>query len=290
MSRITDGILGKGTAYAGSSPALDLAFGGQQGYMARIGLKGQDGKHYEEWINNHAYIKQNVIPVVLRYPLFFEFMPEKDKWIATYKALIEDHPLTIDGLQSGLTVETDEHAIGGGGEFQEEITDVKRTRSNLSFTFKEKAGKSIQKFLDFVIRYGYKDPDAKKPLVTRYMDVNDAKVGGMYTPDFYTGSVLFIEPDITQQVAVDAWLCSNMFFKGNGERTGKRDIKTAPEAPELTIESSSITMNNEAVMELAQSVLSSLTVTKQVPDVDQTLPTTQIDEAVKAQSAGYDRK
>ncbi|MCI4435731.1 MAG: hypothetical protein JHC33_02825 [Ignisphaera sp.] len=287
-SRITDAILAKGTAYGFGSAALNLEHGGQNGYMARIGMIDTDGKNYAEWISNAAYVRQNVIPVVLSYPKFLDFMPNSDKLIAAYKALIELHPLTIEGFTSGLTVETDSHPIGGAGEEQEEITDVKRAKTSLTITVKEKRGKAVQKFLDILIRYGYKDPDVKKPLVVKYFNGSalDA-VGGMYTPDYYTGTALFIEPDITQRVVVDAWLCTNMFFKNNGDRTGKRDIHSANEVPEYSIESSCITMNNESVFTLADSILATLTVLNKIPDTGIVVPSATIDSSLPAANVGF---
>lgn len=284
--RITDAILNKDKAYAGHSPALDLSYGGQQGIMSKIGRVGPDGKNYDEWISNQAYVKRNVIPIVLRYPKFFDYMPEKEKWIAAYKALIELHPLSIDGLSSGLTVETDEHPIGGAGEMQEEPTDVKRAKSTLTFVWKEKAGKAIQKFLDKFIRYGIMDPDVKRPLVADLIG-DISSIEGMYTADFYTGTVIYIEPDITQKVVIDAWLCTNMFWKSNGDRTGKRDIKSAGEAPELSIESSCITMNNEAVLTLADRILSSLTSLSKLPDIGIVVPSAEIDASIAAAKTGF---
>jgi hypothetical protein len=283
---VADAILQKGSVYAGHGPAANLIYGGQNGPMAKIGMKGPDGKNYDEWISNQAYVRRNIIPIVLRYPKFFDFMPDKDKWIATYKALIELHALTIDGLSSGLSVETDEHPVGGAGEMQEEITNVTRARSTLTFTYKEKSGKAIQKFLDYLIRYGYMDPDAKRPLVSQYI-TKVADISNMYTADYYTGTVIFIEPDITQKLVVDAWLCTNMFFKGNGDRTGKRDVHSAGEVPEYSIESSCITMNNEAVFTLADSILSSLTVLTTLPDTGIVVPSSGVDSALAATKTGF---
>ena len=289
MKRIKDAILAKDSAYAGHNPAMNLYNGGQNGYMSQVGIIGKDGKHYDAWISNQAYVKRNIIPVVLAYPKFFDFLADKDKFIESYKALIELHPLTIDGLSSGLTVETDEHAIGGAGEMQEEITNVTRARSTLSFTFKEKAGKSIQKFLDFIIRYGYMDPDTKKPSVAELISSMD-KVGGSYTPDYYTGTVIFIEPDALYKEVVDAWLCTNMFFKSNGDRTGKRDIHSAGEAPELTIESSAITMNNEATLNLATEILSKLTIIGKDPHIDMfTVSGDGVEAPVAKATTGYNQ-
>jgi len=286
MARISESVLQKDSVYAGHSPALNLKYGGQNGYMSKIGRVGADGKTYEEWISNQSYVQRNIIPIVIRAPKFFNFMPEPKKWIDTYKALIELHPTSITGLQSGLTVAVDEHAVGGAGEMQEEITNVTRAKSAISMTYKEKAGKAITKFLDTLIRFGMMDPDTKKPLVANLI-ANISDVGGMYTPDFYSGTVLFIEPDVTQKVVVDAWLTTNMFPKTNGERTGKRDIHSAGESPELTIDWGGITMNNDAVLTMADTILAGLTVLNTSPDVDRVPGNDTIVSNVSTSKVGY---
>lgn len=288
MARVANAVLASGSGHAQTGQVMDLIYGGQQGYMPRIGQVGTDGKSYDEWISNSAYIKKNVIAVVIDYPKFMDSMPDSQKWIDTYKALIEEHA-TIDGLSSGITVETDEHAIGGGGEFQEEPTDVKRARSSISYGFKEKANKSIQMFIDYCIRYGIMDPDTKKPLVMKYI-TDISTIGGMYTPDYYSGTVLYIEPDTTHKVVVDAWLSTNQFFKSNGERSGRRDLKTAGETLDLSIEVSSITLNNANVKAFAQKILATLTVLDKIPDTDLILPVAEINSNVTASAAGYNRK
>ena len=287
MARITDAIIGKGTAYAGKDvPAPDLKYGGMNGHFARIGRVGADGKTYDEWISNQANVQRNIIPVVIRAPKFFNYMPEPEKWIESYKALMELHASAITGLTSGLTVDVDTHAVGGAGEEQEEVTNVKRAKSVVSTTFKEKANKAITKYLDTYIRYGIMDPDTKKPLVADLIDSID-KIGGMYTADFYTGTVLYIEPDVTQKYVVDSWLCTNLFPKSNGERTGKRDIHNAGEVPELTIEWGGITMNNNVVSDLAEKILKDLTVLTTIPDNDMVAPASEISPDVAGSAVGF---
>ena len=288
MGIISDAVVSKDNLYAGSSAALNLAHGGQNGVHNKIGTI-IDGKNYDEWMSNQAYVSRNIIPIVLRYPKFFDLLPDSKKWIEAYKALIELHPLTIEGLTSGLTVETDEHAVGGSGEMQEEITDVKRARSTVSFTYKEKAGKTIQKLLDYIIRYGYMDPDVKRPLVVNLLSDDDfkTKVGDMYTADFYTGTVLFIEPDITHKYVVDAWLTTNMFFKSNGDRTGKRDINSAGAGIDLSIESSGITLNNKAVTVLAETILGKITTLGEIPDESMVVPQVDVDATLKGIDNGF---
>ena len=280
MSRIKESIIQRQNSYAGHSPVLDLAYGGQNGHSAAIGKVGADGKNYDEWISNQAYVKQNIIPIVLSYPKAFDFMPNPQSWIDTYNALMTLHPLTISGFTSGLTVDFDEHAIGSAGEMQEELTKVSRARTTINKTYKEKAGKSIQKFIDMVIRYLYSDPDVDKPLVSNL--VPNENFGGLYTPDYYTGTHIYIEPDITQSFVVDAWLCTNVMFKGNGDRTGKRDTHSARETLDLSIDFTSITMNNEAVLQLADSLLANLSVLNAMPDMSMVVPQSTIDAKLGA--------
>lgn len=284
-----DSIINAGTMYAGNSPAMNLAYGGQDGFLPKIGLIAKDGKYYGEWISNQAYIKRNIIPILLQAPRFFDFLPDSQRWVGMWKSVMEDQPLTIDGLTSGLTVETDEHPIGGAGEVQEEITNVTRAKSSITQTYVERAGKSFTKLFDFIIRYSMMDPDTKTPLITRYFkSIGD--IGNMYTPDFYTTTMLYIEPDITHKVVLDAWLCTNMFPKSNGERTGKRDLRSAGEKVEHSIEFSAITMNNEAVLRLGNMMLRNLTVLNKIPDLDMVLPIVDAEPRVQAVgNNGYNR-
>lgn len=288
MARLTDAVLAKNRAYATTGPAIDLRYGGQGGYLPRYGSVAGDGKIYEEWVSNHLYVRQNIIPVLLRYPKFFDYMPDKQYYISAFKSIMEEHPISIEGLNTGITVETDEEAVGTSGEQMEVPTGTKRNRSQISITVPDKAGKVIQKFYDIYIRYGIADPDTQKPLVSQF--INTEKDIGIYTPDLYTAMMLYIEPDITHQVVNDAWMCFNMFPKGNGDRTGTRDIKSTGEMNRLSIEFTSITLNNIAVIQFAQRVMSQLMILRSIPDTDILPPINNIDPSVEAISTGFGRK
>ena len=282
MATITDSVLNQKTLYAGSSPTPNLKYGGQSGYLPRIGMVGPDGKNYDEWISNQAYVSRNIIPVVIRAPKFFSLLPEPARWLEVYKALLEVHALSIVGLTSEIELTTDEHAIGGGGEFQEEVTDSKRTRSAISYTFKEKTNKAIVKFLDYYIRYGIMDPDVKKPLISTSVDTSSIP-----SAELSTGTILFIETDISQRVVVDAWLCSNFFPRRTGERTGQRNLTSAGETKDLSIDFASITMNNEAVLNMATNILNGLTILNNIPDINNVVPSSEITPEVAASAVGF---
>lgn len=264
MSKILDAM--DSTNYGGSikgAKLLDLTQGGVNGNIPVIGKIGKDGKNYEAWVSNHAYISQDIIAVVMKTPLFFDFLPNPEKWKKTWKALFEVHPISITGLNSGLTVETEEEEIGGTGEFQEAVRDVKKARTNITIEVKEKMHKAIQKYLDYIIRYGIKDYITKKPLVSDFItDIN--KIAGGYTPDYYTGTVLFIEPDITRKAVVDAWFSTQIFFKANGDRTGKRQLASGGEGLTLSLSVASITLSTDKVFDLAEKMLPTLTTIKTI--------------------------
>jgi len=264
MSKILDAM--DNTNYGGAirgAGLLDLTQGGVNGNIPVIGKIGKDGKNYEAWVSNHAYVSQDVIAVVMKTPLFFDFLPNPEKWKKTWKALFEVHPISITGLNSGLTVETEEEELGGTGEFQETIRDVKKARTTLTIEVKEKMNKSIQKFIDYIIRYGQKDYITKKPLVSDFISDINAIAGG-YTPDYYTGTVLFIEPDITRKAVVDAWFSTQIFFKGNGDRTGKRQLASGGEGLTLSLSLASITLSTDKVFDLAEKLLPTLTTIKTI--------------------------
>ena len=241
---------------------LDIEHGGQHGWSPRLGKIDTDGIKYENWISNQAHVRRNVVAIVLKTPRFFEYMPDKEKLQKMMKALIELHAESIEGLTSGLTVEFGEHAVGGGGEQQEEFIDVKRARSTITTTFTEKAGRPIQKFLDLYIRYGIMDPDTKTPLVATL----DGFESDVYTNDYAGATVLFFEPDVTNTNIVSAWLSSNFMPKSNGEKIGGKDKTAAGEIIKHSIGWTSITTDNKEVEVLAKTFLDRLNNVAVIPN------------------------
>lgn len=276
-----DSILKPDTLYSQHSSTYNVVYGAQGGYLGRVGMVANDGKSYAEWIANQPYVKRNIIPILIQAPRFFDFMPDPQGMISAYKSMMEVQPLTIEGLNSEITVEFVDTPVGNAQEIQEEPAKVNRAKSDITYTYKEKAGRAIQKFWDTYIRWGIMDPDTNVPLITTlFKSIDD--FNGLYTPDFYSGTMLYIEPDITHRVVVDAWLCSNMIPKGAGNRTGKMDRRSPGESLDHSIEFTSITMNTEAVLRFADIVLQNITVINKIPDLDMILPVSDIDPKVQA--------
>jgi len=290
---LLDAVLNKDKTYnpnegGKTAPVMNLSYGGL-GYLPKIGRIGPDGKNYEEWVSNDAHVSRNVIPILLTYPKFFNYMPNKDLLIKTYKAIMEEHALTITGFNSGLELETGDNILGPNLT-SKVVTKVNIAETALNMTFRERTNKTFTKFFDMFIRYGIMDPHSLKPLVSKYI-TNFEEVERAYLSDMYSCTMLFIEPDITQKAVVDAWLVFNMFPLKTGDRTGKRDISAAGETVELSIDFNSPTLNTPAVLTLASAVLDSLTVLNKIPDLEMILPVSGVDSTLSSlEDTGFNRK
>lgn len=252
MSRITDAILANKAFGNGSTqPMLDITYGGQQGWAPNL----------TEWVSNQAYVRRNLICVLLEAPRFFSVMPDPQKWVSSLKSLMELHCKSIEGFNAGLTVETDEHPVGGAGEFQQEVTDVKRARTEPSLTFVEKYGMPIQTFLHNWITYGLMDPDTKYAMVGTLSNQRPDDL----LADWYSMSCLFLEPDPQHRKVVKSWVTTNMFPKETGEIIGKRDLTTASEVLNLTVPFTGISQFSMGTNLFAQQILNTINMNNSNP-------------------------
>ena len=210
--------------------------------------------NHAEFINNQAYIRRNLVPIALEAPRFFQLMPNPDVWVACYKALIEKHCRMIDGYQAGLKASFDDHPVGGAGEVHQEVTDMKRDRSEPVFTFIEKYGRPIQTFLEYWMRYGMMDPETKYAMIGTLAN----NVPSDLLADWFTGTILVFEPNPLHNKIEKAWITTNFAPMNNGEVIGKRDVTAASEVLTLTIPFTGISQYGLGVNKFAQSVLDNI--------------------------------
>lgn len=242
--RITDAILGaKAFGKFSNQPMLDPTYGGQQAWAPNL----------NQWVSNQAYVRKNLIPVLLRAPKLFTLLDGSEYYYRTLRAMIETHSVTIDGLKAGLTVETDEHPVGGGGEMQEEVTNVKRERSTPTHEFVEKYGMPFKTFLSFWIRCIQHEETKYSILAT----LGDNKAPDDFLADWYTATVAYIEPDPTGTKCLKCWVCANMFPKGTGDIIGKSDKTAASELDRFSVEFANISQYNLGTQYLGQTILDS---------------------------------
>lgn len=273
MARITNALLDK-RAYGrvANQPMIDPTFGGQLGYAPNIA----------EWNSNQAYVKRQLIVVLLEAPKFFQYMPEPQKWIDTLKAMLEVHARTVEGLNAGITLDFDEHPVGGGGEMQQEVIDSKRARSEPTMTIVDKYGMPFQTFLYQYITYGIMDPDTKFALMNT---LSGNKPDDMLA-DMFTFSALFMEPDPSHRRVTKSWVGVNIMFKGTGEITGKRDLTSALEISTLSLELTGIYQFNLGTNQFAQTILDNINMTNANPYL-RSSPVSQVSADVLASGTGY---
>lgn len=254
MARLQDTLI-QGRAYAEGlkNPMLNLAYGGQFGFSTDI----------HTWVSNAAYVRRNMIPVLMEAPKFFQRLPDSDLWVRSLRALTELHPRSIDGINMTLTVESGETPVGGGGEVQEEVINSTRERSRPVFNFShDKYGRPIQRMVEKWITWGLMDPNSKHANIGTLQDYPTDML-----PDQYAMTMLFIEADPTHRQVIKSVLCTNMWPKGTGDITMKRDITSAMEIPELSIEFTALSQHGVGVNLLAQKVLDYMDITNANPDM-----------------------
>ena len=252
---------------------LDLDYGGQFGWAPNL----------KEWVSSQGNISRDVVCFVLEAPKFFSKMPNPEKWISALKSLMEVHTITIEGLNMGLTVETEEHPFGGAGEMMEEVTNVTRARSQVTTTVRDLYGLPISNFLTNWITYGLMDPDSGYALVGTRPDAPSDMLA-----DWYSMTCLFTEPDPTHTRPVKSWIGAGMFPKTTGDIIGKKDKTGGGEATEISIEWAGVFQSGYGPNQLAQKLLSDVNIQGADPFMQKAfIKYEELDEEVKAQDKGY---
>ena len=247
-SRLKEAIWNDKTrpAYAAGKlqPIVDLGRGGQHGHMV----------DYEAWCSSTPYIRTNLIARVITAPRGFDVLPNKEIWYAGLKAIIELHTKNISGLNSTLEVESIQQAMGGAGEQIDAPVNVTRSKSEPSHSVDEKYGRPISEFLDGWIMNLIMDPETKYPNVLK----QDKVVVPDLLNDFFSCSVLYIEPDPTMRKCMHAWYVTNMYPQAGATREGNFDLTGSKEDLSIDISFTGITQVGIAVNNFGQLVLDSI--------------------------------
>lgn len=277
MSRINNVFLPQGVAYAkgATNSMADLRYGGQNGYTPDL----------TSWVSNQAYVRRNLICLLVEAPSAFQNLDQPDYWVGTLRSLVELQALSITGLNMEMTVETaDTNPVGGGGQVQEEFTNVTMQRSNPTFRWNERYGLAIYNFLTGWVRYCMMDPESKVASVNT--------IPGNAVPDMladrYAATMAFIEPDPTHTKVNKAWLCANMFPKNSigGSLAGQRELTQGGEIGTLDVEFTALAQQSNGVKAFCQQLLNSINITNANPYNRQAF-VQQINADITRQSQGY---
>lgn len=247
---------------------------------------GQNGRFsdFRYYVSNSAYVRRNLVAILIEAPRGFLDLPNPDMQIATLKGLIERQPQTIEGLRATITVDNVENAVGGDGNMQEDLSNVTRERSQPVFTFVEKYGMPINMFLESWIFNLMMNPVDKIPDIVK--DPNVSRYPRDLLPDYNSCTVLFFEPDPTFTTIQKAWLCTNMRPKSAGQIEGSRDLTQAGESITYNIEFTALTQIGVGVKNFAQRILNEFNQTGTNPNMRDAF-VTRVDADVEAQDNGY---
>ena len=260
--------------WADTKDSLDLRYGGQWGLLPLIG--GADGnKPIAEWMYEQSYQRMDVIPIVLQTPKMFDLLPNAAYWHEAIKSIFEVHARTIDGLNASLTVNTGEHNLGVSGATVKEVTQVTREATNVTLGLDERTGLPFETLFDIWIRYGLDDPDAGHPLITRVGATAD--LPKHWTAEWYSCTVLFIEPDRLRRKVNHAWLVSDLKPLSNPDIIGKKDKSAGRELKQLSIDFGGFALppTNKRVKQLAETVLGIIKPWEKDPE-DMLLPANEV--------------
>lgn len=272
MKRLNDTLMGQvGFAAERTAPLINLIHGNHNGFTP----------DFATLVSSAPYVKKNLVARLMDAPGGFNLLPNKQDLVNVLKALIELAPRTIEGVQSGVSNEFVEVAVGGDGQMQEIISNSTVARTVPVFTWDERANKPIQAFWNFYSRMLLMDPQSKYPAITSVVsDLED------WLPDMQTFSVLFFETDVTHTKVVEAWLSTNMMPKSDGPNEGRKDITAGGEGLQLSIEFTAVTMSNYGTRLLAQQLVDEMNLSGLNPNHIPAM-IDRISADVKAGTVGY---
>ena len=224
-----------------TAPVADLRNGNQMGFMPI----------YSQMVSTAPFVRQNLIPVLMKAPEGFNDLPDKDELIGALKALMEERMLSIDGVVDNLSVDTATVPFGPT-EVLEVPTAVSRDTNNPSYMWQEVEGRAISNFWYNYILMLIEDPDIRAP------GAITTSLGSLRTDrlmDYYAFSMLFIEPNINLNRVVNAVLIGNMFPKTPGPREMGFDKTAAQQTVQVNVQFTGLTQRGYGVKQLAQRIL-----------------------------------
>lgn len=255
--KLTDAILGNNIAYAQGhqAPMIDLRYGGQMGMTNQL----------NQLISNQPYVSRPLIALLVEAPLGFNDLNNPSYWVETLRALVELRAEKISGLNSTITVVTDETSmVGGAGEMHQDFTNVTRARSNPQFTWPEAYGLPIKAFFEGWVSNLMMDADSKIANVNTLVEAG-ARPGAILA-DYYTMTVAFIEPDRTHSKVWRAWLCTNMMPDGQlAQAEGNRDLSQAGQGLKYDITFTAVTQTGAGVDYYCQQLLNNINISGSNP-------------------------
>ena len=252
------------------TPRASLLYGQQNGYMPRLGGKtGADT--YAEWVSNTPHMANQIIAIPLYAPGVLDMVTSESPVKLQLKKIWGDvfsvHCKTIGGLTGKLTMEKAEVQLDRSGSiFIEDDTKVTRERPSISYGYDERLGRSIGKFMDFMIENTAGHAATQIPAIASNSSFRAKMKGRPWSLDMKAGTVLYVEMDVINVNVVTAWLGSNIRNTEGGPRDGKFDIAGGRELVSFDIPVTSLVEMGDHIDVYAQTIVDNMGIFSKHPE------------------------
>lgn len=232
---------------------VDLKKGGQFGWHSDFG----------GIVNSTPHTSSPVICRVLASPRGFNKLPaHAQAWHMAWKSMFELHARTITGLNKTLQPNWADTPFGGSGETMDVPVGMTRTKSNVTFSFTEKYGLPMTNMVEAYHRMFLYDEDTMHPGIAMVAKDEDALDGLM---DFYTWTMIFIEPARYLEQANRTWIINNMGIKSSPAQESKRDKTGDNELVEFELEMTGVAQVGYHVDAVGNAILKAMKKTQSDP-------------------------
>jgi hypothetical protein len=277
INELTDQTnVGLGGTHGSATQIYDVSLG-NNGIIPLIGVQGEDGTTFANYLSMNPYVKKNLIAVPIDYPKGLDYMPNAAWWIRAYIAIMSTLPTSITGVDSTVTTQTDETAFDNSGNMLTSITGVKGSAVNISLSIKERYGKTLVKVMTAIIEHLYGDRYSQIPKVSPYIPEGERLAWG---PRYQCGTTLYFELDPLGREVADAMIVFNQSFDQAGTRQMAKEVGGNMGGVELSYSIPGIGYNGPGAFELAAKVVKRQQLWRQNGDIIK-LPTEDVDNTIR---------
>lgn len=246
------------------APFEDPRYGGQYGWANDI----------PEYLSQAPYTSGQIIPIQMRSPSGLRLLGDGGITEGAFKSLLEVGSHRIEGLRRSLQPSVNQYEVGGSGTEFHYHSDVKEEQSEVTHVMYDRNNACISRLWEFFYRTFILDPKTKTPMIVTIGPRPDKIL-----PDFYSWVMLYIEPDITQTRAVDAYMIVNMSPKTMPTIEHRRDLSAGREIREISISFTGMQDTSFGTLAVAQMILDRVNHTGANPQM-QPAPLEDIDASV----------
>lgn len=209
--------------------------------------------NHRAWGHLGLQTKENLVIMVLDYPRGFDDLPNPEKWIEAFNAIMTDLPSITEGFNWTQTPEFNEVEVGGTGDMHHTPAGMKFTPTEISTALTDRMGYVIEKFVKGWWDHLLMEVDTKRPAVTALP--GNEKKEFIFSDDYRGGVIIAFEPDVAMRRVNKAQIVYNVMPKDGLESTGKRDLNATKELAQYTLTWTGTAVRDKGALQVAQMLL-----------------------------------